>query len=419
MEAAAHEADVLALDQRIYADGLYAWHDPILWHRAKMEINPSVAHYYGELVSRIVAARTGRSAKCLVLDLDNTLWGGVIGDDGLGGIKLGQGDAIGEAFVAFQRYVRDLSRRGIVLAVCSKNDESTGLLPFRDHPEMILREKDIACFSINWNDKAANLREIASRLKLGLDHLVFVDDNPFERNLVRAALPMVAVPELPDNPAFFSQCISDAGYFEGTYLTVDDLQRNRQYQGNLRRESLKASVAHLDDYLASLKMELLWSPFNEIEIQRIAQLINKTNQFNLATRRYSEKEVEAMIGDPRIITLQLRLADQFGDNGMIAVMIARKSQGSTAMIDTWLMSCRVLGRNVEHASLNLLVERAREHRITRLLGEYIPTEKNGIVRDLYGKLGFVRTSTDNDATQWELNLDRFEPFHSFARTKKA
>ena len=238
--------DVLAVDAPAAVDGLKAWHDPALWHRAKQEISPATAPIYGELVARLLAAEQGRSSKCLVLDLDNTLWGGVIGDDGLAGLVLGQGSALGEAFVDFQDYARELSRRGVILAVCSKNDEANALEPFDHHPEMVLKRTDIASFVANWHDKASNIRAIAEELNIGLDSLVFVDDNPFERSLVRRELPMVAVPEVGDDPATFAQTLADAGYFETVTVTEEDRVRTEQYQGNRRREQLKASTTDLD-----------------------------------------------------------------------------------------------------------------------------------------------------------------------------
>src|SRR6185312_454811 len=302
----------------VESDGLAAWHDPALWHRAKQEVHPSAAPGYGDLVARLLAAALGRSSKALVLDLDNTLWGGVIGDDGLEGIKLGQGSALGEAFVAFQRYARDLARRGVILAVCSKNDEANALEPFEKHPEMVLRREDIACFAANWTDKASNLREIAERLNIGLDAVVFADDNPFERNIVRRELPMIAVPELPEDPALFSRCLADAGYFEATSLTNEDFERTALYQTNAARESLLASTTDLDAYLRSLEMTLVYRPIDEPGMTRVVQLINKTNQFNLTTTRYTEGDIRSIQADERAIALQFRLVDKLGDNGMIA-----------------------------------------------------------------------------------------------------
>ncbi len=409
-EAEAGVVDLLALDDRIMTDGLSRWHDPLLWHKAKQEISPLASPHYGDLVARLLAARQGRSAKCLVLDLDNTIWGGVIGDDGLDGILLGQGSAQGEAFQAIQRYARGLAHRGIILAVCSKNDEANALLPFEKHPEMVLKRSDIACFVANWNDKAANLREIARRLNIGLDALVFMDDNAFERNIVRQELPMVAVPELPDDPAHYPQIISDAGYFEALHVTSEDLERTQQYQANIQREELKASSTDLEGYLRGLQMEMEWSPFQSVDLPRVVQLINKTNQFNLTTRRHTEADVLKFVADPLALTLQLRLRDRLGDNGIIGIIIAQSVPQRGMVIDTWLMSCRVLGRGVELATLGLICDEARRLGAEQLVGEYYPTVKNGMVSDHYAKLGFTKSDDlPGGITHWNLPLKQFTP----------
>ncbi len=382
--------DLLSLDTRAARDGIAAWHDPSLWHRSKQEVSPAASPFYGDLVGRIVAAKLGRSSKCLVLDLDNTLWGGVVGDDGLEGLIIGQGSALGEAFTAFQEYAKDLSRRGIILAVCSKNDETNALEPFDKHPEMVLKRGDIACFVANWSDKAANVRAIAEHLNIGIDSLVFVDDNPFERTLVRQELPMVAVPEVGDDPANYAQIVADAGYFEGLGITDDDRHRSGQYQGNVQREALRASVTDLPAYLRSLEMQLISRPFDAVGLQRTVQLINKTNQFNLTTRRYTEEDVRAVMADKRAFGLQLRLLDRFGDNGVISIIIGKMDEEDDLLIDTWLMSCRVLGRQVEPTTLNLVVAEGRRLGARRLVGEFIPTKKNGMVKDHYERLGFLK-----------------------------
>ena len=268
--------DILALDRRAEQDGLAAWHKPALWHHAKQEVSPAAAPFYGDLVARLLAAKQGRAEKCLVLDLDNTLWGGVIGDDGLEGIVLGQGSPLGEAFAALQQHARDLTRRGVILAVCSKNDEANALEPFDRHPDMVLRRPDIAAFVANWSDKPANIRAIADALNIGLDALVFLDDNPFERALVRQELPMVAVPELSDDPTDWPRTLADAGYFEGLSVTAEDRARAAQYQGNMAREALKASATDLEGYLRGLEMQLVWQRFDRLGLQRIVQLINKS-----------------------------------------------------------------------------------------------------------------------------------------------
>ncbi len=405
--------DLLALDSSAEQHGISAWYDDALWHGAKQEIHPLAAPMYGELTMRLVAAQRGRSAKCLVLDLDNTLWGGVIGDDGLEGIVLGQGSALGEAYVEFQRWVLDQARRGVILAVCSKNDEANALLPFERHPEMLISRSDIAAFVANWEDKAANLRTIAQRLNIGTDSLVFVDDNPFERNIVRRELPQVAVPELPEDPAFYARCLADAGYFEALSVTAEDLERSRQYQANVQRETLRASATDLNGYLASLKMRLWAQSFDEVGLKRVVQLINKTNQFNLTTRRYSEAEVEAWIGNKSVLGLQFRLTDSLGDNGIISVIVGKLDDmdAKRMIIDSWLMSCRVLGRQVEITCLNILVARAKALGAAEIVGEYIPTAKNNMVREHYSKLNFLPVREDPDGRSvWRLPLQQYVPF---------
>jgi FkbH-like protein len=406
--------DILAVDDRAAQDGVKAWHDPGLWHRAKQEVNHAAAPLYGDLVGRWLAAKQGRSFKCLVMDLDNTLWGGVIGDDGMEGIELGQGSPLGEAYVAFQDYARELSRRGVILAVCSKNDEANALEPFEKHPDMVLRRPDISSFVANWSDKAGNIRAIAEELNIGLDALVFLDDNPFERNLVRQELPMVAVPEVSDDPIGFPIALADAGYFEGLSVTDEDRERTAQYQGNKARDALKASATDLPAYLRGLEMNLVVKPFDRVGLQRIVQLINKSNQFNLTTRRYTDEDVIAVMADPDAFGLQLRLLDRFGDNGVIAIVIGRLQSNKDLLIDTWLMSCRVLGRQVEPTTLNLIAREAAKLGARRLIGEYIPTKKNGMVKDHYAKLGFTVMETGPDScSRALLDLAGYTPADTF------
>ena len=412
--ADAEGVDLLAIDRWAAQDGIGNWHDPVLWHHAKQEIMPQAAPIYGDLVARLLAAKRGRSGKCLVLDLDNTLWGGVIGDDGLEGIVLGQGSALGEAYQGFQAFCRELSRRGVILAVCSKNDEANALEPFDRHPEMLLKRADISCFVANWSDKASNLRAIADELNIGLDSLVFVDDNPFERNLVRQELPMVAVPEVGEDPAQFAQTIADGGYFEALAITDEDRARTGQYQSNRAREALKGASTDLESYLRGLEMQLLWKRFDRVGLKRIVQLINKSNQFNLRTRRYTEEDVLSVMDDPQAFGLQLRLLDRFGDNGVIAIIIGRLQTDGDLLIDTWLMSCRVLGRLVEPTTLNLLVQQAARLGARRLVGEYIPTRKNAMVKDHYKGLGFTVMQTDEQGgSRALLDLGSYKPADTF------
>jgi FkbH-like protein len=401
---------VLALDVFARDGGIRRWHDAGLWHRAKQEVHPAMSPIYGEQVARVVAALRGQTAKCLVLDLDHTLWGGGIGDDGLEGIVLGQGSAAGEAYIEFQRYAKSLMERGTVLAVCSKNDEANALLPFERHPEMVLRRRDIACFVANWEDKATNLRRIARTLKIGLDALVFVDDNPAERGLVRRELPMVAVPEMPEDPAEYVRTLAAAGYFEGLNMTDEDRERTGLYAANARREAATETSTDLESYLAGLRMELQWRPFDSAGRGRIAQLINKTNQFNLTARRCVETEIERLTLRPDVLAMQFRLKDFYGDNGMIAVVVCEPSGEdlSDISIATWLMSCRVLGRQVEDAMMNVLVEQAQARGVRRIFGRYLPTAKNEMVREFYLRMGFQLVETNADgSTAWVLRVKEY------------
>jgi FkbH-like protein len=406
--------DILAVDDRAARDGIGKWHDPGLWHRSKQEVLLTAAPMYGDLVGRWLAAKQGRSFKCLVLDLDNTVWGGVIGDDGLEGIVLGQGSPLGEAYSAFQEYARELSRRGVILAVCSKNDEANAMEPFEKHPDMVLRRADIASFVANWSNKADNIRAIAQELNIGLDSLCFIDDNAFERNLVRQELPMVAVPEVADDPTGYPVALSDAGYFEALSVTDEDRERTSQYQGNIARNAMQAAVTDLPSYLRGLEMRLVWRHFDKLGLQRIVQLINKSNQFNLTTRRYTDDDVIAVMADPNAFGLQLRLLDRFGDNGIIAVIVGRLQPDKDLDIDTWLMSCRVLGRQVEPTTLNLIAAQAVKLGARRLLGDYIPTRKNAMVKDHYARLGFTPMKIDAAGGNRNiLDLATFIPAETF------
>jgi FkbH-like protein len=388
-----------------YAVGLAQWHDPTSWHMAKVPFSHAFLPLYADHVGRLIGAMRGKARRCLILDLDNTLWGGVIGDDGLEGIVIAQGDATGEAYLEVQRTALALRARGVVLAVSSKNTDEIARRPFQVHPEMLLKLDHIAVFQANWNDKATNIQSIAKELSLGLDSMVFLDDNPAERGLVRQMLPQVAVPELPSDPALYARTLVAAGYFETTRFSAEDLQRAAFYQDNSRRAAMLQNAGDIESYLASLQMVITFQPFSETGRARIAQLINKSNQFNLTTRRYSEADVAAAETDPDCLTLQVRLSDVFGDNGMISVIIGRRTGEATLEIDSWLMSCRVLGRKVENVVLQEIVDRARELGLRELIGKYIPTDRNGLVAQHYEKLGFEKTVTQDDGTTvWRLDI---------------
>ncbi|HUA55653.1 MAG TPA: HAD-IIIC family phosphatase [Candidatus Sulfotelmatobacter sp.] len=384
--------------------GLGAWHAPLEWNLAKAPFAHRFLPLYADHVCRLIGALRGKSRRCLVLDLDNTLWSGVIGDDGLEGIVIGQGDATGEAHLSVQQAALDLRERGIVLAVSSKNDDAVARRPFREHPDMLLREEHIAVFQANWNDKATNLEAIANELSLGLDALVFLDDNPVERGLVRRLLPQVAVPELPDDPGLYARYLAASGFFEAAAYSAEDRARADFYRDNARRATLQAQAGGIDAYLASLEMEVTFRPFDDPGRARIAQLVNKSNQFNLTTRRYTESEIRDVADDPDCLTLQVSLSDVYGNNGMISVIICRPIADDWD-IDTWLMSCRVLGRQVEVAVLEEIVRHARRRRIARLRGIYRPTARNRLVVDHYARLGFDLTERQPDGTTvWHLKI---------------
>jgi FkbH-like protein len=416
LSQAAVEDHVLVLDiaRASDRDGLDAWFDVTRWLQAKMEIAPQAAPIYGDLLARVVAAQRGLSKKCLVLDLDNTLWGGVIGDDGTEGIVLGEGTATGEAHLALQQYAKCLKERGVILAVCSKNDPAVANAVFRDHPEMLLRRTDIAAFVVNWEDKAVNLRRIAEQLNVGIDSLVFVDDNPVERARIRQSLPMVAVPELPNDAAGYVRCLADAGYFESVAFTVEDSQRAEQYSATSSRQAFLESSQSMDDFLRGLEMSVTFGPFRTVDLARVAQLIGKTNQFNLTTRRHSLEAVARFATTDRFLTLQFRLIDKFGDNGLVSVMILSPDpqMPDLLVIDTWVMSCRVFGRQLEQEAMNIAVETARNVGVRAFRADYIPTEKNGVVSDLYSALGFTparEVAPNGGAKRWFLQLSNYVP----------
>ena len=393
-------------------DGIDAWFDVSRWLQGKLEIAPPAAPLYGDMAVRILAAQRGLSKKCLVLDLDNTLWGGVVGDDGLEGIVVGEGSAAGEAHLALQRYAKQLKERGVILAICSKNETTIVEAVFDNHPEMVLRRSDIAAFQVNWDDKARNLKAIAARLNIGIDSLVFVDDNPVERARIRQSLPMVAVPELPEDIAQYVRCLANAGYFEAVAFTSEDRGRARQYAQNAEREALRESAQTMDEFLRGLKMTVVFGPFTAVDHTRIVQLINKTNQFNTTTRRYSSDEITKITNLPEALTLEFRLVDRIGDNGLVCTMILRPTTEDDAVleIENWVMSCRVFGRQLEFEAMNIAVEEARRRGARAIIANYFATAKNGVIRELYPNLGFATVKHPayrNGATRWILNLAEY------------
>jgi FkbH-like protein len=399
--------DVAALAETV---GAADWHDAQSWNMAKFPFSHELIPLYADHAARMLAAIRGKSRKVLILDLDNTVWGGVIGDDGLEGIQVAQGDARGEAHLAVQQLALDLRQRGIVLAVSSKNTDEVAREPFEKHPEMLLKLDHFAVFQANWDDKATNIQAIATELSLGLDAMVLLDDNPAERGLVRSLLPEVAVPELPEDPAWYARTLAAGGYFEAITFADEDLRRVGFYQENAKRVNLQKQVDGAEAYLASLEMTIIFQPFNPTGRARIVQLINKSNQYNLTTRRYTDPEVADAENDPEVFTLQVRLTDIFGDNGMISVVICRPGGDEVWEIDTWLMSCRVLGRKVEHMVLGEILKHARVAGISKLTGIYRPTDRNKLVVDHFARLGFAKVAEDESGlTRWELFVEGVEP----------
>lgn len=383
--------------------GSEKWCDPNYWFGYKLATTPYASVAIGSNLSNLVAAIYGRTRKCLVLDLDNTLWGGVVGDDGVANLILGTETAVAESFLAFQQYAKDLKARGILLAVCSKNTESVALEGLR-HPDGVLRPEDFAVIKANWSPKHENIRQIAEHLNIGLDSLVFVDDNPVERDMVRQYLPDVFVPEVGADPTQFPVILERSGCFEVPSISDDDLERTRYYEGNQARQELEAAFGDYGVFLDSLAMEAEIKPFSPVYLDRITQLTNKSNQFNLTTRRYTRAEIENIAGDSRYIPLYGRLKDKFGDNGLVTVVLG-EIQGSTLTIVLWLMSCRVLKRGMEDAMLDTLVHHSKCRQVETILGRYLPTAKNGMVKDFYREMGFEKVSENGDGrTDWQFHI---------------
>ena len=383
--------------------GLNTWFEPTYWYSFHTALSPTATVALARSLAAMVKSVYGKSKKCLVLDLDNTLWGGVIGDDGVQGLLLGRDNAMGEAFQNFQRYVKELQRRGVLLAVCSKNEAEAAAQGFL-HPDSILKLEDFSAFKANWNPKPDNIREIAFELNIGLDSFVFVDDNPAERALVTAQLPEVSVPDVGSDVTRFADVLEQERYFEVDKIVKEDLSRGSYYSANGQRNVSQGKFQDYGEFLDSLEMVAEIAPFASMYLERIAQLINKTNQFNLTTRRYTAAEVETMAKDPQCLTLYGRLGDKFGDNGLVSVLVGRVA-GETLEIDVWLMSCRVLKREMELAMFDTLVEQCRVRGIRRIIGVYTPSKKNGMVSGLYGELGFTAASKSDGGQQvWEYDV---------------
>ena len=405
--------DIAGLQNKLGRDQMFAAN---VYTSTEMVLSIDALPYIASRVMDIVCAIKGQFKKCLILDLDNTVWGGVIGDDGLEGIQLGHGLGIGKAFTEFQMWVKKLKQRGIIICVASKNNEETAKEPFEKHPDMVLKLDDIAVFQANWETKVDNIRTIQQILNIGFDSMVFLDDNPFERNMVRENIPAITVPELPEDPAEYLEYLYSLNLFETASYSALDKDRTKQYQVEAQRVSLSKTFTNEADFLKSLNMVSVVSGFTKFNTPRVAQLSQRSNQFNLRTVRYTDADIEALANDPNVIDLSFTLEDKFGDNGLIAVVIMKPMDKETLFIDTWFMSCRVLKRGMENYTLNTMVEKAKAAGFKRIIGEYLPTPKNKMVEEHYTILGF--TKIDGAATaQFELDVNTYQPRESYISKK--
>lgn len=407
-----HDLGYLAADY-----GLKEWLNPYYWNMYKYSLCFDAIPLLAFSVSNVIKAVFGRNRKALALDLDNTLWGGVVGDDGVEGIEIGQETGTAQSYYEFQTYIRKLKSAGIMLTVCSKNDAENAMDGLR-HPEGVLRPEDFVSIRANWENKDRNLTDIAAELNILPESIVFVDDNPAERAIAEAQIPGLCAPVM-DGVEHYIVTLDRSGFFEAVSLNEDDLKRNEMYMENARRTASQAAFSDYGEYLKSLEMEAVIEDFRPVYLARITQLTNKSNQFNLTTRRYSAAEMESVLLDPSYIRLYGKLTDKFGDNGVVSVVIGRK-EGSVCHIDLWLMSCRVLKRDMEQAMLDRLVEEAAAEGIRVIRGYYYPTKKNGMVRELYGTFGFRKVSEDEEgSTVWELPTEGYVPQNRYIRVVKS
>ena len=381
-----YPVDLLAIQiQR----GQTLFFDAPLYYNAKMSVAINTIPFVAKAVVDVLQGMFGKTKKCIILDLDNTLWGGVIGDDGLSNIEIGQLGK-GHVFTNFQKWLKQLKEYGILLAVCSKNNEEIAKEPFEKHGEMVLKLSDISVFVANWDDKATNVQAIQESLNIGMDSLVFIDDNPFERNLVRQMIPQITVPELPEDPALYLGYLQQCNYFDTISYTEDSSKRTIQYQAEFQRKKLELTFETIDDYLKNLEMIGEANKFESVYFSRIAQLTQRSNQFNLRTIRYTESEIRKIADSERYITFYYTLKDKFGDHGLVSIVILEKKSDKELFIDTWLMSCRVLKRGMEEFVVNHFMEVVKEKGFRTIFAEYIPTQKNKMVKDIYKTMGFNR-----------------------------
>ena len=397
--------DLGAIQNKIGRDNMFA---PNIYTSTEMILTVDVLPIVAARIIDIISALRGQIKKCIILDLDNTLWGGVIGDDGIEGIELGHGLGIGKAFTEFQMWIRKLRQRGIIICVASKNDENVAKQPFMNHPDMVLTLDDIAVFMANWETKVDNIRNIQIILNIGFDSMVFIDDNPFERNIVRENIPGITVPEMPDDPAEYLEFLYGLNLFETASYSNADNDRTRQYQEEAKRVKMKTTFTNEDDFLRSLNMTSIVSGFNKFNIPRVAQLTQRSNQFNLRTVRYTEDEITRLANDSKVVNLAFTLKDRFGDNGLIAVVIMLPMDDEALFVDTWIMSCRVLKRGMENFTLNMMVKKTMELGYKRIVGEYLPTRKNSMVANHYEQLGFKKIPQD-ETNRYYLDVDDYKP----------
>ena len=405
--------DIATIQNKIGRDRMFA---PNVYVSTEMVLSVDALPYVASRVMDIVSALRGQFKKCLILDLDNTVWGGVIGDDGLEGIQLGHGLGIGKAFTEFQMWVKKLKQRGIIICVASKNNEEIAKEPFEKHPDMVLKLDDIAVFMANWETKVDNIRAIQQILNIGFDSMVFLDDNPFERNMVRENIPGITVPELPEDPGEYLEFLYGENLFETVSYSGTDKDRTNQYQVEAKRMSLQKTFTNEADFLKSLNMVSEVSGFTKFNTPRVAQLSQRSNQFNLRTVRYTEADIEALAADKNVIDLSFTLEDKFGDNGLIAVIIMKKQDEETLFVDTWFMSCRVLKRGMENFTLNTMVEQAKAKGYKRIVGEYLPTPKNKMVEAHYPNLGF-KTVNDVTTERYVLDVETYNPRECYIKKK--
>ena len=402
--------DIASLQNKYGRDWMF---DSSVYVSTEMVLSIDALPYVASRVLDIICSIEGRFKKCLILDLDNTVWGGVVGDDGWEGIQVGHGLGIGKAFTEFQQWIRKLKNRGIIIAVCSKNDEDKAKEPFEKNPEMVLKLDDIAVFVANWENKADNIRTIQSILNIGFDSMVFLDDNPFERNMVRENIPGICVPELPEDPGDYLEYLYSLNLFETATYSSLDKDRTKQYQTEAKRVQAAQHFTNEADFLKSLDMVSVVEGFTPFNTPRVAQLSQRSNQFNLRTVRYTDGEIAELAKSERHACFSFTLEDKFGDNGLICVIIMEKRDEETLFVDTWFMSCRVLKRGMENFTLNTIVEWARQHGFRRIVGEYIATPKNGMVREHYPNLGF-KTIQENT---YELDVDSYQPRECYITSK--